>query len=442
MAVIAKNLVKQPRFIEVTDETGWFGLAKFGGSNLQAPATKLTPEPDPTQTGNACTVYLTGMTYESPLFRPIGNIEPGTYYLWIRYRDGSNKSLAPGRFGIVPIDNTDSVPAPIWDDANYLPGEYDKYLKPLEKPAAEYINKSATIEIPDMGGWEYLNSHGDQLYLSAEHANVEFAIALIGAGTLNLTAVSGARLDEISNYDEPLPGYFDGSMPEADGVTFSWDGEAFRSTSSAADGTAETIVIDPPAAQFSEDPPQFMLPEATGVIWTVNGENYEPGGYQVEPTKDGVTVKIVPVEKFGYTFDPPAEEQEFTWYAADPDPDPDPGPVENWAWPVEGEVTDGGKLVARFLKWSSNDELQQATFYYSVVLAYVWAYTRGKGFDLDMQPNLPLQRVIVAAGARLAYNPESVSRWQVTTESETLTVFNGFNLAEQAVLRRYRRVFA
>ena len=59
-----------------------------------------------------------------------------------------------------------------------------------------------------------------------------------------------------------------------------------------------------------------------------------------------------------------------------------------------------------------------------------------------MEPAAPLQRVIVSGAARLAYNPENVSRWQVSSESEVLTVFNGFNLAEQAILNRYRKRWA
>ena len=59
-----------------------------------------------------------------------------------------------------------------------------------------------------------------------------------------------------------------------------------------------------------------------------------------------------------------------------------------------------------------------------------------------MQPTMPLQRVIVSGAARIAYNPESVVRWQISNESEMATVFNGFNLAEQAILNRYRKRFA
>ena len=427
MAVIGRNLIEQPRFTAAADESGWYGLPEYSGANLPAPVAWH-------DTGNRYRAFLTGKTYKSPLFRPIGNIEPGAYYVWVSYRDGASLNADPGLFGIVPIE-PGSASKPIWEESRYVAGERDKYLKKLNKPSGDFIDKSATIEIPDMSGWQYKDRYGGELYLPEEHANIEFAIVVLGAGTLNLTSVAGCRLDEISQYDEPLAGYFDGSTPDADGVTYSWDGDEFNSTSTANYGTPETIVITPPSAEFSDNPPQFMLPEVTGVIWIVNGETYEPGAYQVEPTKDGVTVKIVPVEEFGYEFDPPAEEQEYTWYAADPDPDPDP---DDGSSIIPQQVIErGGQRVADALGWTE-DRLDEARAAYETTLLIAWAYTRGVGFTDDLVPEYPISRAAELAACRLAPNPEQLTRWQLGSDSETMPGFSGFTLAERHVLDRYR----
>lgn len=65
----------------------------------------------------------------------------------------------------------------------------------------------------------------------------------------------------------------------------------------------------------------------------------------------------------------------------------------------------------------------------------VRAYTRGGGFTPD--PNPELEAVIVTATARLLANPE-----QIATGVGSVQIhggFKGFNLAELAVLNRYRK---
>ena len=444
MAVIGKNLVQRPRFPEAATESGWYGLDTYGEEPIVAPATSYQ-DPDPTHMGTGYRAFLTGKTYNAPLFYPLGNIEPGDYYVWLRCRDGA--SSGTGEFGIVPCMDTGFGTVPIWSAMQFMPGEREKYFHPLPPAPSGFVNISATFTIPNMGGYQYKDTYGDTKSTPADHAQVQFALVLISSGTLNVMSVGGARIDEISQYDEPLTGYFDGSMPEAAGVSFTWDGEPFKSTTSADDGTIAPTVIAPPVATFSDEPPEYTLPDTTGAAWRVNNEPAEPGTYTVEPTESGVTVSVIPEPLDGYVFEPEAQLQEHTWTLApepdpdpDPDPEPDPGPVENWAWPEE--PTPGGRLVARWLKWDTADELLQASFHYEVARAFVWGYTRGRGFDDQMEPAAPLQRVIVSGAARLAYNPENVSRWQVSSESEVLTVFNGFNLAEQAILNRYRKRWA
>lgn len=71
----------------------------------------------------------------------------------------------------------------------------------------------------------------------------------------------------------------------------------------------------------------------------------------------------------------------------------------------------------------------------AVITSFVSAYTRGRGFA-DDEPNEELAAVITAASARMAANPEQIP-YDVGGVSFR-GGFNGFNLAEQMVLNRYR----
>jgi hypothetical protein len=95
-----------------------------------------------------------------------------------------------------------------------------------------------------------------------------------------------------------------------------------------------------------------------------------------------------------------------------------------------------GADVAAFLGRPDDDTLVDlAEESVSIITAMVRAYTRGKGFD-GAEPNDELAAVITTASARLCANPE-----QIGTEVGNVSIrggFQGFNLAEQIVLNRYR----
>ena len=432
MAIVARNLIARPRWIEPMNASGWKITPRLGSVPEDIPAVERDTGPNPINGGAGGMTFGTGRKYAGALFYPLGNIDPGDYYVWIRCRNGVSPNGTNSTFGIAPIVGG----VPLWDASEYLPGEFERFHKEIDQAGADYMNVETTLTIPDMSGYEYKNIYNESHHLP-DHGEIEFAVVVGVPQTVNLMAIGGARLDAVSDYAEPIAGYIDGSLDDADGVEYGWQGEPFNSITLAETSAPDVIVIAPPAAEFSEDPPQFNLPNTAGVDWLVNNEPYPPGAYQVDPSKEDVTVKIIPVAQFGYAFDPEPVEQEYTWHAAAPDPDPDAG----WDWP--DEPTTGGKLVARWLKWDSEQQQRECSLYYEVVRSFVWGYTRGHGFDDDgLVPAKPLERVIVAAGARLAYNPEYVTRWQISQESETMSVFQGFNLAEQAILNRYRRTWA
>ncbi|MFS0900286.1 hypothetical protein [Mycolicibacterium litorale] len=74
-----------------------------------------------------------------------------------------------------------------------------------------------------------------------------------------------------------------------------------------------------------------------------------------------------------------------------------------------------------------------------IITTMAKAYTRGRGFDGNV-PNDELAAVITTASARLAANGrQSAVRDKVDdVEREFRTFFQGWTLAEQSVLNRYR----
>ncbi|MGA4670439.1 hypothetical protein ACPCG0_11700 [Propionibacteriaceae bacterium Y1923] len=75
-----------------------------------------------------------------------------------------------------------------------------------------------------------------------------------------------------------------------------------------------------------------------------------------------------------------------------------------------------------------------------VITAMVKAYTRGNGFDaFGTVPNPDLSAVITMASARLAANPGQLRRTDTSGPfTQVLDGFQGWTLAELAVLNRYR----
>lgn len=105
----------------------------------------------------------------------------------------------------------------------------------------------------------------------------------------------------------------------------------------------------------------------------------------------------------------------------------------------EKTLTDMAKQLSA-LTGAANDDMLHAQL--AMVYEYIRAYTRGEGFGVGSAANYPspdLRWVIVGAAARLVNNPEQVSWYASGDYSERPAVFNGYTLAEQRVLHRYRR---
>lgn len=78
-----------------------------------------------------------------------------------------------------------------------------------------------------------------------------------------------------------------------------------------------------------------------------------------------------------------------------------------------------------------------------VITAMAKAYTRGRGFNdgaAGDEPNAELAAVITAASARMAANVRQISVAEALGDmtSDVRTYFQGWTVAELAVLNRYR----
>lgn len=76
-----------------------------------------------------------------------------------------------------------------------------------------------------------------------------------------------------------------------------------------------------------------------------------------------------------------------------------------------------------------------------LVTAMASSYTRGRGFDADRRPNADVAAVITTASARYLANPRQENAAKAIgpfTEDHRSRGFEGWTLAEQFVLNRYR----
>lgn len=79
-----------------------------------------------------------------------------------------------------------------------------------------------------------------------------------------------------------------------------------------------------------------------------------------------------------------------------------------------------------------------------IIAVMARSYTRGRGFarqlDDTFVPNAEIAAVITMAAARMAANVRQTSRSTTTPDvtTDVRTFFQGWNLAELAVLNRYR----
>ncbi|MCV7302638.1 hypothetical protein H7J93_23725 [Mycobacterium barrassiae] len=95
-----------------------------------------------------------------------------------------------------------------------------------------------------------------------------------------------------------------------------------------------------------------------------------------------------------------------------------------------------GQAVADFLGQGDDDTLVElASEHAAIMTALARSYTRGRGFA-GADPAEDIAAVIVTATARLVANPE-----QLASEVGSVAIrggWQGWNLAEQIVLNRYR----
>jgi hypothetical protein len=99
--------------------------------------------------------------------------------------------------------------------------------------------------------------------------------------------------------------------------------------------------------------------------------------------------------------------------------------------------------VVNFIGWpASTPEESKASVEEAVTVAAMaaQAYTRGKGFDQYAPFCAPdIAAVITSTAARLASNPTNAKRIEVGSFNTLPGTFDGWTLAELAILHNYRR---
>lgn len=192
--------------------------------------------------------------------------------------------------------------------------------------------------------------------------------------------------------------------------------------------TTNLVVVNPPAdveitapaPVFDNEARTYTVPEAEGVVYSVDGSAKEAGTYSASL---GETVSVEATARDGYTL-----AGETTWTHTFTEPEPET--------PGEGVPA---QTVARFLGHPDNPQvLALAEEHLRVVTTFVRAYTRGRGF-VNGVPGADLQDVIVSCTARNLVNPGQYRAESLGSQSVTYARIDGFTLAEQAVLHLYRR---
>lgn len=96
-----------------------------------------------------------------------------------------------------------------------------------------------------------------------------------------------------------------------------------------------------------------------------------------------------------------------------------------------------GQQVADFLGCGDDEKLVAlAAQHAEIVTALARSYTRGRGFLFDEEAAEDIEAAIITATARLVANPE-----QLSSDFGSVALrggWQGWNLAEQIVLNRYR----
>ena len=201
----------------------------------------------------------------------------------------------------------------------------------------------------------------------------------------------------------------------------------------------------------------LIVPEGDGLLWlklwglpsaAVEGTRLS----KVEPGADDDGLGIFDgntedTEERAYQWD--GDPYESTSTAVDLLAEPEPGEPEPGE-PEPGEPGDdftGASLVPQVLQFAgikaTDERVAMVTLHVDAVTAYVYGYTRGRGFIPEpgtgvLVPRRDVERVIVSAAARLTANPRQMNYYSTGDYSERPAVLAGWTLLERAVLNNYR----
>jgi hypothetical protein len=130
---------------------------------------------------------------------------------------------------------------------------------------------------------------------------------------------------------------------------------------------------------------------------------------------------------------------------SEPEPEePEPEEPEPEEPEPEGELMEqlAQRVAAHLGRRDDQAVIDQAIDHLPAIMAYIYSYTRGKGFSETGDPNTAIRHVIVSSCARLTANPEQIEYLRALDLTVRPSVFNGWTLPELAVLNQYRKRWA
>lgn len=222
-------------------------------------------------------------------------------------------------------------------------------------------------------------------------------------------------------------------------------------------GGAATDQVDIEPKSATEPGAILVVPEGDGDLWLKleGGSDARARKVRLSPAGDNDGLGIFDgnnddTEELEYQWSGDAE---FSASVAVPVGwEPTPEEPEEPEEPGEPGEPGTSRIAQRVKLYLDDSELNDAMLIQQidVVTAYVYGYTRGRGFktvDHDIrggmvkaigEPTSDVESVIVAAVARLATNPDQVTYYQTGDYSERPAVLAGWTLLERAVLNNYR----
>src|SRR5690625_4769306 len=172
MAVVARNLVRTPRWDNTTHSSNWSALTAAGSVIQPSINSDDSNNVNPVTNGGGYRAVFSGVRQRGVIFAPIGTLEPGDYYVWLSVRN-SSVPMQDILMGVIPLmngrpmrtSNEPSVPLldeyPSWGTATF------------GQSTTNILRRNDTFSVPDLSGAEYRDGYGNPAGNLPDHSEIE-----------------------------------------------------------------------------------------------------------------------------------------------------------------------------------------------------------------------------------------------------------------------------